>query len=52
MTSIDSIVQKVSADQEQDFLNAYSGHMGMVTRELRAFKLKINSQKFDMKKNK
>ena len=52
MTSIDSIVQKVSADQEQDFLNAYSGHMGMVMRELRSFKLKINSQKFDMKKNK
>ena len=32
-------------------MNAYSGHMGMVMRELRNFKNKINSERFEMKKN-
>ena len=41
----------MKAAQEKDFLNAYSGHMGMVMRELRNFKQKINSEKFEMKKN-
>lgn len=40
------------SDQEQDFLNTYSGHMQFVMRELRNFKKKINGQKFEMKKNK
>ena len=33
-------------------MNAYSGHMGMIMRELKSFRNKINSQKFEMKKNK
>ena len=52
VTNIDNLVQKVCADSEQDFLNAYTGHMGMIMRELKSFRNKINSQKFEMKKNK
>ena len=50
--NIDALVHKACGDQEQDFLNAYSGHMGMVMRELKQFKNKINAQKFEVKKNK
>jgi hypothetical protein len=42
VANIDGLVSKVCADSEKDFLNAYSGHMGMVMRELHAFKRKIN----------
>ena len=52
MANIDNLVQKACAENEKDFLNAYSGHMGMVMRELRNFKNKINAQKFEIKKNK
>ena len=52
MANIDSLVSRVCADSEKDFLNAYSGHMGMVMRELHAFKQKINAEKFELKKNK
>ena len=52
VANIDSLVSKVCADSEKDFLNAYSGHMGMVMRELHSFKRKINQEKFELKKNK
>ena len=51
VTNIDKFVQSVCADNEKDFLNAYSGHMDMVMRELRNFKKRINAQKFELKKN-
>ena len=51
VANIDNLVQSVLANSEQDFLNAYSGHMDMIMRELRSFKVKINSQKFELKKN-
>ena len=52
VANIDKLVQKVVNESEKDFLNAYSGHMGMIMRELRDFRKKINSQKFELKKNK
>lgn len=52
MTNIDNLVQKACSENEKDFLSAYSGHMGMVMRELKIFKNKINAQKFEIKKNK
>ena len=33
--NIDNLVQRVCAESEQDFLNAYRGHMGMIMRELK-----------------
>ena len=51
VNKLDQFVNGMKAAQEKDFLNAYSGHMGMVMRELRNFKQKINSEKFEMKKN-
>ena len=49
--AINEFIQKISAHQEKNFLNAYSGHMSMVMRELRNFKNKINSERFELKKN-
>ena len=51
VTNMDQMIQKVLQSSEQDFLAAYSGHMMHVSKQLRDFKKKINSQKFENKKN-
>ena len=51
MGGIDQLVTQICADKEKDFLNAYSGQMGMIMRELNAFKMKINNEKLELKKN-
>lgn len=51
VSNIDNLVTRICAEQEKDFLNAYSGHMNMVTRELHNFKRHINSAQFELQKN-
>lgn len=50
--NIDQLLQKICAESEQGFLNAYRGHMGMIQKELKDFRNKINAQKFELKRDK
>ena len=48
---MDDMVQGILASSEQDFLIAYKGQMSTIHKQLAAFKKKINTQKFEMKKD-